>query len=80
MSKTDYEEEFKEKHPEYVRGEECLSPFFDLFVEGLETMKEWMKSCDNCKYSDGMFCRNKKRGECLYANGLRHWEWTEEDE
>lgn len=36
------EEAFKKNFPEYCRGEECLSPYFDLFCAGLEIEKSQM--------------------------------------
>ena len=60
------EEAFRKNFPEYCRGKECLSPYFDLFCAGLEIEKsqmyektvkpmqqqiEKMKCCGNCSHS-----------------------------
>ena len=62
------EEAFRKNFPEYCRGEECLSPYFDLFCAGLEIEKsqmyektvkpmqeqiEIMKNQWNCKNNNG---------------------------
>ena len=36
------EEAFRKNFPEYCRGEECLSPYFDLFCAGLEIEESQM--------------------------------------
>lgn len=79
------EEAFRKNFPEYCRGEECLSPYFDLFCAGLEiensqmyekTVKpmqeqiEKMKCCYNCKHS---------RTEYEHCRTNKHEKWEIEE-
>ena len=53
------EELFRKNFPEYCRGEECLSPYFDLFCAGIEiateenyTIEQKKIACEKCIDSD----------------------------
>lgn len=85
------EELFKRNFPDYCRGDECLSPYFDMFEAGIEiatkemdvktikplqTQIEKMKSCDNCKYYFSSDCATSKK-HCRDCSRKDKWELVE---
>ena len=84
------EELFKRNFPDYCRGDECLSPYFDMFEAGIEiattqmdvktikplqTQIEKMKCCNNCKLYQ---CEKWKNNEINYHfSKCENWELVE---
>lgn len=82
MTEEEIKRKFAETYPDFMRGDEPLSPYFDIWEYAIEIMQEQiekMKCCGNCaeKDKDDWYNDNWVNEACENCENQCNWKLKE---